>query len=148
MIVDKLENVVLYPQIPDYAKNFILNLSKDISLGKKILENDDFANVETYSTKNFEDAKFEIHKKYIDIQLLISGNERIYIKHKNDIPEMPEYNAEKDIAFYSASLNNSDFVTLDGSNFVMIFPWEAHAPQVSLNNSQSEVKKVVLKIKV
>jgi YhcH/YjgK/YiaL family protein len=148
MIVDKLENVVLYPQIPDYAKNFILNLSDEISLGKKSLGKDDFANVETYLTKKFEDAKFEIHKKYIDIQLLISGNERIYVKHKNEISEEPKYNEEKDIAFYSAPLNNSDYVTLDGSNFVMIFPWEAHAPQVTVNNAQNEVKKVVLKIKI
>jgi YhcH/YjgK/YiaL family protein len=148
MITDKIENVNLYSEIPEYAKEFITKLSKDIKLGKYYLEQNDFANIETYSTKNYEDAKFEIHKKYIDIQLLISGKEQIYIKHKNDISEEPEYNEEKDIAFYAEPLNNSDFVTLNGTNFVMIFPHEAHAPQVAIDNISNKVKKVVLKIEI
>jgi len=44
-------------------------------------------------------------------------------------------------------VSGSDFVTLDGTNFMMIYPHEAHAPQV-VSESISTVKKVVVKVKV
>lgn len=146
MIVDKLENVILYSQIPDYVKDFVLKLNCDCKSGRYNLLDSDYANIETYNTKLREVAKYETHDKYIDIQILLKGSERIYIKSRNNLTKLDEYNEEKDITFYSDSVD-SDFVTLDSSNFVMIYPHEAHAPQVAVNES-IEVKKVVVKIKV
>jgi YhcH/YjgK/YiaL family protein len=148
MIVDKIKNINLYTEIPEHAKDFISKLSNDIQLGRYSLKNDDFVNIETYKTKHIKDAKFETHNKFIDIQLLLTGTEKIYIKTKSELTERPEYNEEKDISFYEASVNNSDYVTLDGTNFVMIYPHEAHAPQIATNNIPYTVKKVVLKIKI
>lgn len=146
MIIDQLENVVLYSDIPNEIKDFILNLDANISCGRYNLSGENYANVEIYSTKNLNDAKFESHNNFIDIQILLRGKERIYITQRKGLSISQEYNELKDITFYSNSIN-SDFVTIDSSNFVMIYPHEAHAPQVAVNNPM-EVKKVVVKIKV
>lgn len=147
MIVDKLENIANYSEIPADAVNFIRELTDDIKLGKYNIGVPNYANVESYITKNIDDAKFESHKNYIDIQILLSGKERIYVGSVNDMTISVPYSLEKDIMFYEETVEPYDYITLGDSNFVMLFPHEAHAPQVAVLNP-SEVKKVVVKIKI
>ncbi len=147
MIVDKLENIANYSEIPADAVNFIRELTDDIKLGKYNIGVSNYANVESYITKNIDDAKFESHKNYIDIQILLSGKERIYVGSVNDMTISVPYSLEKDIMFYDEAVEPYDYITLGDSNFVMLFPHEAHAPQVAVSNP-SEVKKVVVKIKI
>ena len=147
MIVDKLENIANYSEIPADAVNFIRELTDDIKLGKYNIGVSNYANVESYITKNIDDAKFESHKNYIDIQILLSGKERIYVGSVNDMTISVPYSLEKDIMFYDEAVEPYDYITLGDSNFVMLFPHEAHAPQVAVLNP-SEVKKVVVKIKI
>lgn len=148
MIIDKLENISLYSQIPDSVCEFLKTLSEDTLCGRYNLSETDYVNIETYSTKLISEGKFETHDNYIDIQLLLSGQERIYIDTREGLKEENPYNLEKDITFYVNDISGSDFVTLNGSNFVMIYPHEAHAPQISNNNLPQCVKKAVFKIKV
>lgn len=148
MIIDKIEKILLYSQIPNYVCGFLKTLSKDTPCGRYDLSETDYVNVETYSTKLISEAKFETHDNYIDIQLLLAGKERIYLESRNGLLEANPYNTEKDITFYTNGLENSDYVTLNGSNFVMIYPHEAHAPQVSWNEESNIVKKAVFKIKM
>ncbi len=147
MIIDKISNVLNYAEVPEHAVKFIAGLSSDIEVGKYNLSEFDYANVELYSTKNIEDAKFESHKDYIDIQILVSGSERIYYTDTKELTTGIPYNKEKDIEFYADRVIDKDYMTLNGTNFVMIFPHEAHAPQVSINNDCQIVKKVVLKLR-
>ncbi|MBQ8668658.1 YhcH/YjgK/YiaL family protein [bacterium] len=148
MIIDKIENIGNYPQIPEYIVNFIKGLSEDTECMRYELIDEDFVNVETYTTKLISDAKFETHNNYVDIQLLLDGEERIYLTSREGLNESAPYNPEKDITFYTNSIEQADFVTLDGSNFVLIYPHEAHAPQVSLSNKSMPVKKAVAKVRI
>ena len=147
MITDNLKNIDLYSNIPEDAKEFIRNLSSDIAQGKHNLANDNYANVESYCTKSLACAKYEAHEKYIDIQILLEGREKIYYCEKDILTFDTQYDSQKDIAFYKETVKGN-FVELDGSNFVMLFPHEAHAPQVQANNISENVLKAVLKIKV
>jgi len=145
MIIDKITNIEIYKNIPLHAVEFIKSLTPDIKTGRYELTEDDYANVETYLTKPLSDGKFEAHKNYIDIQILLSGKEKIYYRTPGGLTAAAPYNSEKDIIFYKDDVD-SGFVTLDGTNFAVIFPHEAHAPQISTAGS-IEVKKVVVKIK-
>ena len=147
MITDKLSNVNLYNNIPDIVKDFILNISPDIGLGRITLSDSVYVNVESYITKNICDAKFESHNKYIDIQILSDGVEKIAYAHRSFLTESTPYNSEKDITFYSDKVQGYEDICLNGTNFVMLFPHEAHAPQICADN-QSKVKKIVIKIRV
>ncbi len=148
MIIDKITNIEKYIQIPVSIHEFIKNLSKETLCGKYNISDTDYVNIETYNTKQIDNAKFETHDKYIDIQLLLQGQERIYFADRVNLQEDKPYNIEKDITFYSNYVGNSDYLTLDSTNFVMIFPHEAHAPQVSSSGNLTEVKKAVFKIKI
>ena len=81
MITDKIENATMYSEIPHEAIIFLEKLANNLKTGKftlnygKItLDNDIYVNVEKYTTKYLNDAKFEAHKKYIDIQLLLHSS--------------------------------------------------------------------------
>lgn len=147
MIVDTIENLSNYVQIPKDVVGFLQNLDSDVALGRYELSNGNYVNIETYQTKQLPEAKYEAHKNFIDIQMLLSGEEKIYIINFAGLTEFQPYNPEKDIVFFSDPIY-SDYVTLDGRNFVMIYPHEAHAPQCSLDTKNCEVKKVVAKIKI
>jgi len=147
MIIDKLENLSLYKNIPDIVVKFLQTLPEEIKLGKQILSEDIYVNIEKYTTKLSEDAKFEAHKKYIDIQILLNGQEQIHVTDKKSLHTSIPYNNEKDIIFYSDPIKEYPAIKLDGTNFIMLFPHEAHAPQVSIAEDRQEVLKVVVKIK-
>ena len=123
-------------------------MNKDVILGRQVLKDENYVNVEQYEPKDITTARFESHRKYIDIQMLLAGKERVYINNLKNVKESLGYNSEKDIEFYNDNITKSDFVTLDGSNFVLIYPWEAHAPQISVDKISSTVKKVVFKLLV
>lgn len=148
MITDKISNIDKYIQIPCMAKDFIKNIKSDLQTGKIVLSNDIYVNIETYVTKSLDEAKFETHNKYADIQILAKGIENIYYTVKSDLTTCIAYNDEKDIEFYSDDIKAYPHVMLDGANFVLFLPGEAHAPQVCVNNQISEVKKIVIKIKM
>lgn len=147
MIIDKLENIDKYNEISNDIKRFIKNLSRDIPCGKTIINSTDYANVEIYETKEHDKCFFEAHEKFIDIQIILSGNERLdYIDNKGLVVRTP-YNPDKDIVFYENPNCETCRINLDGTNFVMLFPWEAHRPQMNCTDKTQTVKKIVVKIK-
>lgn len=147
MIYDKLVNIRNYGILPESVIHFISEISSDIKLGRYEIENGIYANVETYSTKTLNNACYEAHENYVDIQILLNGIEHIYYCQKKCLEIKIPYNKEKDIAFYSDNVEGIKYVLLDGTDFVILFPWEAHAPQVCVDNVPENVLKVVVKIR-
>ena len=149
MIVDKIEKLKLYKEIPSEVVQFLSELDiNNIKLGKHVLSDCIYVNIEEYNTKNIEVANFESHDKYIDIQLLLKGSENIYYASRDNLSVKVPYDETRDIAFYSDSIQCYPYIKLDGTNFMMIYPHEAHAPQVSSGNLSQKVLKVVVKIKL
>lgn len=150
MIIDKIDNICLYNAVPKSVIQFLNNMDKNnIEYGKHILEDSNFVNIETYDTKTIENAKYESHDKYIDIQILLAGNEKIGVADRNCLSVAEPYDENRDITFYSDPVDTNNIVLLDGSNFVMLYPHEAHAPQIAFDYKTSgQVIKVVAKIKV
>ena len=58
--------------------------------------------------------KFEAHKKYIDIQFIISGRERIGYADIATLEPDTEYDAETDAAFYAKRENITGLVLESG----------------------------------
>lgn len=149
MIVDKIKNLKIYKNLPDNVIEFLLKLDlSNIQMGKTVLSDNVYVNIEEYNTKLIDNAKFESHDKYIDIQLLLKGIEAIYYTSRTGLNVDIPYSENKDITFYSDSVNKYPSIRLDSSNFMMIFPHEAHAPQVAIDGKTQKVLKVVVKIKV
>lgn len=148
MITDSIENIRLYTMIPDFVDDFIKNLTSDTPCGRYEINDSAYANIETYSTKSVLSAKYEQHKKYIDIQLLLTGTEKIYYKPCQNTAGPLPFDDDKDIRFFNEPINSEsdDCVNLNCKNFMLIYPHEAHAPQVQSENAPAIVKKVVIKL--
>lgn len=105
-----------------------------------------YAPVSEYVTKNVEDAKFEAHQKYIDIQYIISGTELMSVapmSMKKDVTT--PYDATKDVGFMTVT-KCSDYKATS-ANFFIFFPSDIHRPSVKVGDN-SNVKKIVVKVKV
>lgn len=145
MISDELKNISKYAEIPKVAIDFFKNLTPDIELGKHILKCGIYANVEIYNTKLQQNSKLEAHEKYIDIQLLLTGVEKLDYTKTDGLEISEKYDDDRDIMFFKTPKRFLNSVYLTGTNFVMLYPKEAHAPQISPDGTCNEVKKVVIK---
>lgn len=105
-----------------------------------------YAMVSVYRTKNREDAKFEVHRKYIDIQYVVSGAEWIGIASlASQDSILQPYDATQDIEFLSVKQGKTVRATRD--RFFIFFPDEAHMPGLKAETN-APVRKVVVKIRI
>jgi YhcH/YjgK/YiaL family protein len=105
-----------------------------------------YASVSEYMTKNEEVAKFEAHRKYIDIQYVISGKEIMNIAPLKTTKEVvAPYDTTKDIEFMTVEKIVN--CKADPSNFFIFFPDDAHRPSLKYG-ANSTVRKIVVKLKV
>lgn len=146
MIFDTIENLNKY-QIPQNIIDFVKNIQNDIKLGKHDIDGSSYANVDIYNTKNINDCKLEAHKKFIDIQLLLKGEERIDFINIEELETDIDYDEMRDLVFFKNSTNKTNSVYLKAGNFAIFYPQDAHMPQIETNSSE-QVKKVVVKIAI
>jgi biofilm protein TabA len=105
-----------------------------------------FATVSEYATKDEATTRFEAHKKYIDIQYVISGKEIMNLSTRSNVSEIVNpYDGTKDIEF----MNVSGFKHFDATqdNFFIFFPDDIHRPGIKDGQSKP-VRKIVIKVKV
>ena len=144
MITDKIKNLGNYAHL--YAVKQFLDAHPDpLENGKYIIDDRCFLNVMEYETKE-DKGLYEGHKKYIDLQMLISGEECIRVQNIADCTIAVEYDAQKDAAFYTAEHYMNCY--LDGSNFVYLTPEDLHNCCVAENGKSVKVKKYVFKIAI
>ena len=149
MIYDVVKNASKYKGLSrelDTALDFIINTDiKELECGRIELDGEEvFANVMTYETKLPEEGFFESHKKYIDIHMLITGEERVCVTDIAKVKDLSEYNEETDFQKHEAKIYSDSLITED--YFIICFPQDAHMPGMAIKDKQ-EVKKIVLKIK-
>lgn len=103
-----------------------------------------YVNIEEYTTK--DSSHFEAHRKYIDIQYLAKGKEYIRVSSMKDISQyIKPYSEDRDIEFFDKAEYTQHL--LDGSNFMVLFPHEAHMPCMTADSTM-HVRKVVVKIPI
>jgi YhcH/YjgK/YiaL family protein len=147
MIVDQLAKADMYAHLGArfaVALKFLqTNDWTKFENGKYEIEGKDvFAVVSEYPSKKFEDAKWEAHKKYADIQVVVKGEEKMGYAPLDTMTEKDAYNPEKDIVFLNGS---GDYITAKPGSFLIFFPHDAHQPCVAINGSVP-IKKVVIKV--
>ena len=151
MISDSIQNNSHYPFGPawDAAFEFLKTLTPESETGKRLLQgNELFAGIDCYETKARENAKLETHRKYVDIQFLLSGTEVIEVYPKADLTVSEPYNSEKDAEFYQAPAGPHTKVVLKSGQFCVFFPDDAHMPCLMTGSAPQSVKKVVVKVAV
>ena len=116
----------------------------ELENGKHLIDGEDlFVNIVDSQMKTPEQARLEVHDKYIDIQVPLSKAESFGVKPRKDCVEPDgEFNAEKDILFY----NDKDWttVTVQLGEAITFDPDTAHAPLIG----EGTIHKAIFKVKV
>ena len=148
MILDTLKNVARHVALhPDFsaAFEFLGNPAvAAIPVGRcEVLGGRVFAIVGKDEGKGREKARLEAHRKYIDIQFVVSGDEWIGWRDLKTCRETGlGYTAEKEIEFYTAA--PVKWFRVPPGSFAIFFPEDAHAPLAG----DGPVHKVVMKVAV
>jgi biofilm protein TabA len=151
MIVDRIENVRLYSKLSK-------NLAKAFKIlqNKKVLKKADgryevkgtklYYMIMKYATKPIDGGEFEAHKKYIDVQYILDGEEAIPYALISGLKTSKRYKAKTDAAMYRFSKNYSN-VNLCRGMFCVFFPEDGHMPG-RIVKKKSTVRKIVVKVPV
>ena len=105
-----------------------------------------YAIVMEVATREQKDAIWESYRKYIDIQYVVSGQERmgwVHLDHVKETVTMP-YDATKDAALYTG---DGTWLDVKAGEFAVFGPTDVHAPVIRLNGCQ-KVRKIVVKVAV
>ena len=128
------------------AYDFIVNKADGVAVGKYELEGGAYVSVQEYTTKARSEAKYEAHKKFIDIQMILSGRELIAVTPIEKMEIKDEYNETKDVMFFQHNDECTDYV-LEAGDFLILYPQDVHMPGVCVNE-KSSVRKIVVKVPV
>lgn len=114
--------------------------------GKHVVNDDFFYLVQKYETKALEAGRHEAHKKYVDIQYLVEGKERIDLAPAEKMEAEEPYNEERDIVFFKEPAQATNIVLTDGG-YAIFYPEDSHKPGLSVDGP-SPVKKIVGKVRI
>ena len=130
MIVDKQKNIHIYEKIIPQIKEIIpvLEQAKNMEVG----------------TYTYPEGEFESHKKYIDIQCMLEGEELMEYANINDLTEAVPYNENSDAMFWKGM---GSVLNIPAGTLYIAFPEDGHKPCCH-QIRQNYYKKMVIKIKI
>jgi YhcH/YjgK/YiaL family protein len=148
MILDTLDNARKYFSLhPLFEQAFQYISSQNLQTleaGKFEIKGKDLhGSVSSKDGVKTEDAKFEAHNNYVDIQVCPAGKETIgWSPRKKCVDPKGEYNAEKDVTFFNDKPET--YFELHEGQFAIFFPEDVHAPMIG----DEPITKLVLKVKL
>ncbi len=101
-----------------------------------------YASITYAPSKIFEASKWESHRKYIDLQYVINGGEKIGVVPILKATVTEPYNEAKDVAHYSS---DGAYYIATSKEFFLFFPADVHRPNIKVDGYEN-VKKLVIKI--
>jgi biofilm protein TabA len=150
MIFDHLSRAAMYEGVNprlQHAFSFLRRTDlATLAVGRYDLVGADiFALVQDYVTKPTELGEWESHRKYIDVQFLVAGTERMghgYVDSGFTVSQ--EYDETRDYILYTGSGNE---LVMTPGMFTILWPHDVHRPSVAVG-APSAVRKIVVKIRV
>ncbi len=148
MIVDQLSNAAFYFGIGEKlaaALRFLQETDPStLAPGRHEVQGADvYALVQHYESRPLEKGKWEAHRRYIDIQYLFEGEERMGYANI-ERARLGEYDDVKD---FQALQAEGDFITVRPGMFVIFAPQDAHMPNIAVAEPRPN-KKIVMKVRV
>lgn len=150
MIKDTLAHAARYYAVhPRFQKAFewLQTVSfEDLSDGRIEIDGEFIVALpQHYETHPFCCRRFETHQRYIDIQFIATGTERIVVGNPEPMEHAIPYDEAKDIAFWEG--RGADEQVRAGE-FLIIWPDEAHAPGCDPASEPVAVHKIIIKVAV
>jgi len=106
------------------------------------LDEKNFVLEQVYNSKERAQCFFESHRKYIDVQLILEGEEIIEVAHINRLKIETDYDNSMDLLKYHDTKNASS-IKLQEGDVAIFYPEDAHMPCLHLDKITKVVKTVV-----
>lgn len=103
-----------------------------------------FMNVMQFATQNAQEKCAELHRDYIDIQILLEGKEQIRYGVAGSERECGEWHKEEDYQLCKY-IEAEQVLLMEPGMFAVFMPGEPHKPGCFAEKA-GEIKKVVLKL--
>ncbi len=147
MIYDHLENLERYVELSDnFATAVAYALMNDLSAlptGRTVIDGDNvFVNIVEAKTIDSEEGQFEVHKNYIDLQIMLDGAEMFELA-LGETKETKAYNPDTDCLFESGVASAA--ASLCEGRFVVFLAGESHKPGLRARGCK-KIRKAVFKI--
>jgi len=149
MIADSIERSDRYDCLSErFATAFAFLRSADLASltkGKHEIDGDSvYALVQEYTTYPAESRRMETHRRYADIQFVVSGEEIIVWAPRDGLELVEDAFADRDIGFHPAAPAATE-LNLQAGMFAVFFPADAHKPCCEMGRA-SNVRKIVVKV--
>lgn len=135
------------PDIFQQVMTFLNSIDPQaIAPGTHLIQGQDiFANVDCGKGKPLHERRFELHRRYADVQMLLAGHERQ--DYATSVAgDVLENRLEKDdVAFYDVT-GQIQSLRMHPGMFVIYFPGELHAPGLRDGDNDEDYKKIVVKV--
>lgn len=148
MITSNIENYIRYCFNPDFKMAFEFLTTTDLDslpLGKSFINDNISITKDNYKTLCIGETFWEAHKRFIDIQYIHCGSEKIAYSSISALNEV-FYNEEKDLSILKGPINS--IFQICKNDFAIFFPEDAHMPCLNTSMNCLEVTKIVVKIKL
>ena len=102
-------------------------------------------NLGKYFTKSENEKFWESHKKYLDVQIMINGTEKVAINDIRDM-EVKSFDEEKDLTILEG--DKAFDIIMKTGDVLVFFPNDVHKPElnVSENDDSGNIRKIVTKV--
>lgn len=146
MVVDLLTNSSLYTGLGERIARALAWLHEqplaELTPGRHEIDGPRlYALVSDYQTKPVADGRWEAHKKYLDLQCVVSGRELIGYTPLTTLAG-GQYIPEKDIVWLTG---HGSYLTMEPGRFMLLWPGDGHMPGIAVD-APEPVRKVVVKI--
>lgn len=147
MILDTLQNAARYAGLKvgcSEAFGFLDQPGlKDLPSGKyEIAGSRVFAIVDRTQGRKISDGQLEGHRKYLDIQFVISGDESMGWRSSAGLPSAMAYDAKRDLEFFEGEPES--VLRVPPGSFAIFLPTDAHLPLIG----EGPIHKVVVKVAI
>src|SRR5690348_17105224 len=116
----------------------------NLKVGRQNIDGDNvYATVQDSPTKDYDSTQWESHRKYIDLQYVIRGKEKIGRVSPSKLTVTRPYAEARDLANYSG--DGPLYEAVPGT-FFLFFPSDAHRPNI-MSGDKTPDKKIVIKIR-
>jgi YhcH/YjgK/YiaL family protein len=149
MLYDHIENAATYYKLSPRIEAGLRFLQRSdlqtLPVGTMELDGERlFALIQEYPTKRPEETFWETHKKYIDVQYIVSGAEVMRFAPRQSMQLKEEYNPQRDIFVWTG---DGQQLVLSAGCFVIFHPHDVHMGGLLIDQPRP-IRKIVLKLAV
>ncbi len=150
MILDQLQRADVYASLGErFARGFTFLRRPDLAElppGRHEIDGQDlYATIMEVDLKTPAEGFWEAHRRYADIQFLLSGTERMGIADISALRTSKPYDQSGDVEIFTGT---GQSILVPPGHFTIFLPHDAHMPGLRPDAEAARVKKVVVKVRL